>query len=301
MDKKQELAIKKEVKELSLDDFIGNSEQVEKITGWLNDFYSGNTEIKYVSIVGASGNGKTYLARILADEYEVELMTIGPWDIESRKDLNDFMKSINLASLDLKKTKIILIDCMDEFHHAYKKRLLEIRDFSIYPVIYTSIKPIGTLKNRQDGLFILLERPTNGEMYTLLKKHKKYNLSDECIRKIAEDSPSVRSALNSLKYGHVNPLIKPYPDRYEIIDSIRKRELKVPITRKNFRWIWESIQGAKSIADLDDVMTKFADFNYRIYAKNEDIDPFFVNNMKEPVERIMWQYRLRSRKPKVKK
>jgi hypothetical protein len=216
-------------------------------------------------------------------------------------DFNNIIKSINLSPLDLERKKIILIDCMDEFHHAYRKGLLEIRDFSIYPVIYTSIKPISALKNRQDGLFIQLERPANGEMYTLLKKYNHDNLSDECIRKIAEYSPSVRSALNSLKYGHVNPLTKPYQDRYEIIDSIRKRKLKVPITRKNFRWIFESIQGAKSIADLDDVMTKFADFNYRIYAKNEDIDPFFVNNMKEPVEKVMWEYKLRSRKPKVKK
>lgn len=291
---------------MELNDFVGKQSDIQFFYNWLRSFYRGNTETNYAIIIGRSGNGKTLLLKLLAKELEAELFRVHPLSVESKEDLDSIIKSINLDSLDHKR-KLILIDDMDEYHSNYKKGLFFIPEISRYPVVYTSKEFMfpqnireGSFKTKKGAYYFGLPKPTTNSLLEYLKT-KQSNLSETEFRTIAEESKSVRSAILSLRNKTVNTLVSEEQSRYEIIDSIRERRLKVPITRKNFRWIWESIQGAKSIADLDAVMTKFADFNFRIYAQNEDIDPFFVNNMKEPVERIMWQYKFERKKKTERK
>lgn len=302
---------------MKLNDFIGNKNKVQFLYNRLLDFYRGTRETNYIIIIGNSGNGKTLLAELLAKELKAELFRIQPFLIESNDDLNNFIKSVNIDSLDYKR-KLILIDDIDDFHFIYKKGLLSIPEISRFPVIFTSKDfnfsremKSGSLRTSDNKWFFKLNKPRT----SLLKKHlmeEKSDLSEEEIEKIARESKSVRSAILSLRSSTVNRLVSLKQTKWEIINSIRERKLKAPLTRKNFHWIFDSIQGCGngSMKDLDDVMQKFSQFHYRIYVKHETygdkmikegIDPFFINNMIEPVEKILWEYKQRKIESKVKK
>jgi len=284
---------------LGIYDFIGNADQIDKMVAWLNDYYCGNRKIKFVLIVADTGNGKSYLVHLLSEEYNVEMFEINPLSIRCEYDLNNIIKSINLAPLDGRQ-KLIIIDGIDEFEKIYVTKLLEVRKISISPIIYIAIKHVRALADKKDGMVVHIKKPLNGELYSYLKKHNENRLADKDLQLIAKNSRSVRSALISLETGVINNPISVYKDRQEILNSIKARNLQVPITRRNIKWIFERIHGVGGIEGLDDLIAvteRFADFEYRISVKHEKYDriheginPYFVNHMIEPIEKVKLQY-----------
>ena len=85
--------------------------------------------------------------------------------------------------------------------------------------------------------------------------------------------------------------------------SINKRNLSEPITIRNIRKILDSIHG---LSDDDiSVMNKFGEFEYRIRrfkgrlkSYENQVDPFFVNHMKEPIENVKLEYKFKKIKTK---
>lgn len=297
---------------MKLKDFVGNYNEVKHLLNWLDDFYSGIKDSNYVILVGAPGNGKTLLAELLAKELKAELFVISPFTVSSREYMDDVIKSINIASLTHDR-KLILIDDIDEFHFSYKKSLYSIPELSRFPIIFTSKKyklPVeltsGVEKSSKGKWFHKIDKPLKHELKELILKQEICKLTSEEAYTLAEQSKSVRSALLALKTGCVNMLLDKEQSRWDIISSIRNRKLTVPLDRKNIRWIFKSIRGCnpKVNGTMDEfvaVIDKFAEFDYRIHVKHETIDPFFVNEMEEPLEKVNWKYVHENPKSKYRK
>lgn len=187
-----------------------------------------------------------------------------------------------------KKHKLILIDDFDDFHSRYKKGLLDIGKISTYPVIYTVKEYPYTRKEFIDGSLKTVmnrlpsvEKPLDSDLVKYLRKESDLPLED--IQKIAELSSSFRSAVLALN-GTINDLIEETQTRRQVLDSIKQRKCTQPITRKNIFWIYNSIKGYDK--DALAVRKVFRDFSYRIFVEYEEIEPWFVNNMVEPIERV---------------
>jgi hypothetical protein len=288
---------------MSIKDFVGNLNEVQSLYDWLNGFYNHFKNSNYVLLIASSGNGKSFLPKLLSQEFESELFEIQPSMITSSNDMNNILKSINISSLDYKR-KLILIDDFDEFHFSYKKDLCSIPEISKYPVIFTSKSfdfpqelKYHSEKGPKNKWYHILKKPSVTELSDFLQKE--YAIDSEEAKKIATSSKSVRSAILSTKNKSINTLLSEEQSPWDIVRSIQRRELKVPLNITNFRWIYKSLRGpAKwgTIHDFEKVMKKFSEFNYRIKVKHEEIDPFFVNSMEEPIEKVHMECQFEKKK-----
>lgn len=292
---------------MELEDFVGNYNTVRSLLSWLDDFYHGIKDSNYALLIGDSGNGKSLLPELLSKKLNVDLLRIQPFSITCKNDLSNYIKSINIKPLDYEK-KLVLIDDIDDYNFRYKNGLYSIPEMSIYPVIFTSktfnlpqeLKK-GAVKNRNNKWYHLLRKPISTKLIPYLQTLNN-DLSLENLKQIARESKSVRSATLSLYSHTVNDFIPDKPTKWDMITHIQRRELTVPLDRKNIRWIFDSIRGPSksgTMKNLDLVMQKFAEFEHRITVNNEIIDPFFVNNMEEPIEKVRWRYGEKKR-PKKK-
>lgn len=272
--------------------FSANLNIISFLTNWLQSYYSLDKPARtYVILFGDSGNGKTYIVEELAKELHVELYKITTDDLQSTNDLSNIMKSVNTQTLSGTHHKLILVDDIDKFSVRYQTKLIEIASISRYPVIYTSTTftlPLefieGSLKDNTNRL--RLRKPLTSELFAYLKTLS--SLPDEKLKEIAQQSKSIRSAVLSLQNESVNDETKKELTKGEFLKSIKERKLAEPLTRKNIHSIFKSIRGYDNNAFQ--VMSRFAEFEYRIYAKYEEIDPIFVNEMIEPIEKISFEY-----------
>ena len=271
----------------TLTDFIGNKEAISKVGNWLNACYHNEIrETNYIVLQGNSGNGKTELVLLLANSFDVALFRINPSDIENQQDLNDFIKSVNITTLEGKKHKLILIDDLDDYSKDYQKKLYELPLISKHPIIYTCKTSYFDKDFLKEGMYVKLKKPLTSELLEYLKTIS--NLPEDKLKEIALESKSVRSAILSVKNASVNELLNPNVTKWESLRSINERKLTEPINRENINFIFKSIKGYDKNALA--VMLRFADFDYRIKAKFEEIDPYFVNEMKEPIEKVKLEY-----------
>jgi len=273
---------------------------IKKFSDELNNYFDEKTgKIKnYCILHGTSGCGKTYLVKLLAKEYKMDLLHITPLDINSNEDMNNFIKSVNITALFGNKVKLILVDDIKEYISVYRKELYKIgmEGKSNHPIIYTSrnLSKIpydfmsSGLNDFRKGIKIL--RPTENDMYEYLKTFDS-DLPDDNIRKIAKESKSVRSAVLSLQNSSVNDMINPVQTNYEILNSIKKRDLQEDLDISMIYYTFNSIRGYDR--NSLKVMFRFADFDWRInkYKRTllysqDPIDKFFVNNMIEPIEEV---------------
>jgi len=296
---------------MSVSDFVGNFSKVNILANWLNEFFHEKTEAtkRYAIITGSSGNGKSLLPKLLAEDFDTELFVISPIDIAGENDLYNVIKSINLQSFTHKQ-KIILIDDINEFSQKNRTKLCELN--SIYPIIYTC-ETIANLDNeftngslKHQNRIIKVKKPVASKLVEYLEKKSKemnIDISDSAIQEIAQESKSVRSAELSLYTALTNELSKPYQSHLDILKSIKARRLNQSITRLNKHWIFNSIKGYDSNALA--LMQRFADFDYRIKVQFQDIEPYFVNNMIESIEKVVFEehefvFKNYKKKPKTK-
>jgi len=288
--------------------FIGNLDVKNAITEWLNTWYhKGYSGLPlYAILFGGTGNGKTLLPTLLAKMFGVELVRITPYDIGSMNDVHDFVKTINNMTLDGDAYKLILIDDIDELDSRYQVCLFEEANKSKFPIIFTSTsyslpsgsidkslkrQTVDTKKNIKRMELLKIEKPLTMDLVDhIRKKAKDMNVvvSEDQLYDIAQKSLSVRSAEMSLYNFSINTTVNPLQTRREIIRSIGKRTLTEPINRSNIDSIFKAIKGYNK--DAFRVKNQFANFDYRIRTKFEEIEPFFVNEMIEPIENVKLQY-----------
>lgn len=292
---------------MKLDDFIGNDKTITDITSWLNDYFDKKTKYRYCIVYGPSGCGKTVLGEILAKEYNIGLLHITPIDINSGNDMNDFDKSVNISSLDGSKYKLILIDDIKEFRQPYRNKLcnIGINGTSNNPIIYTTdnLSSFTLPEFTKNGLRLKLLRPITSEIYKYLKTLDS-NIPDDILMKISKESQSVRSAVLSLYNSSVNELVHPTQTVRQRLSSIGNRKLRDNLDIVMNWHVIDSIRGYDSNALK--VMNRFADFDWRLNKyrsitqyPQDDIDPFFINNMTEPIEKVKLEYRYIQQRFKV--
>jgi len=308
-------------------EIIGNTKTKNIIDNWLAEFFQGfiqsqcpkcktpvmgksgvlkcsvcghefdYTRKKYIIIYGESGNGKTYICKYFAEKYGVDLFTITPEDILDDNDLNNYVKSINLSSLD-GGSKIILIDDFNEFAGAFGKRVLRtIKEeilLSRFPVIFTCREYPKYDDFVRDSVVVGMYKPFPNQLVPYLKSINK-RLSDQQITEIAEKAKSFRSAETAVLTSFDDEIRIPYLSTKAFLKSINERNLSEPLSIRNIRKVFNSVSG------LDDkdilVMERFAYFDYRIRrfkgtlkSYENEVDPFFVNHMKEPIDDVVLQY-----------
>lgn len=265
-----------------VNDFIGNKTQVKLLCDWLNSFYHEPTkEVKgYAIVCGQPGNGKTLLAQLIANSFEVELFTITPLDT----NINDIVKSLNMKTLDGGEHKLILIDDIDEFPLYLKRQLYDLYTISNHPIIYTS-KDLFLLSKEfiSEGLFIRIKKPLTTEIYDHLRTISK--LPVETLMDIAKKSKSVRSAILSTQNEVVNDLTHPTQSNYDVLKNAKARSLTGNLDRGKIAYLFGCIKGYD--ANALKVRMRFADFDYRTKVKFEEIDSFFINQMVEPIEKVL--------------
>jgi len=265
----------------TINDFLGNQTQVKQLCDWLNKFYHEPTsEVQgYAIVYGPSGNGKTLLGKLLANSFEVELMLFTPLDT----NVDDIIKSINMKTLDGMEHKLILIDDLDEFPSNMKKKLFELSNISNHPIIYTCKGLFFPPEFISKGLVVKIKKPLTTEIYDHLKTIS--NLPPEKLMEIAKDSPSVRSAELSTYNASVNDLTNPTQTNYDVFKNAKARSLSGNLGRGKVAYLFSCIEGY----DLDalKVRGKFAEFDYRTKVKFEEIDSYFINYMREPIEKVL--------------
>ena len=304
-----------------VDKFIGSFNQIDALMYWLNIRYGAKSQpkhwfdafnpndFKFVLILSDSGNGKSYLVELLSKDFNVELFTITSSNLINENDMNNFIKSINMQTLDGRK-KIIFIDDLDEFSIKYKKKLIEIKELSVYPIIYTStlyinLGNINTEKqnkntNKQsftylnDGFIVKLHKPLASELEKFLKEKSLTDISDDIIKKISLESKSVRSAINSLINYSVNELVEPHKTFRDLVNDTKHRKLSKPLNTKLLNVLVNSIKDYSD--DSKKLLFRLAEFDYLMNRNwsqvgRRDIHQFIVNNMKENVENLEYTYK----------
>jgi len=284
----------------TIKDFVGNEILIHKIVKWLEKRYHNPDEEtpKYAILQGSSGNGKSYLGELLANTFRVELFRITPLDIESKDDLNNIIKSINMNTLEGKPYKLIFIDDIDEFSKQYRNKLFNIVEISKFPIIFTTKTFIDSdfYNFSKNGERFNLFKPYAKEIIEYIKDKLPFHYDKDRVEKIIKESKSFRSIELSLYNMQVNSLVSPLLTKNEWFSSINRRELKSNLSKDEIITLFDSIRGYDKNALK--VMMKVAEFDYRVTAKYEKakgesyptIDKFFVNNMNAPIEKVMLKY-----------
>ena len=168
----------------SLNDIIGNKEQILKIKNWLINI--NNYKSRAIIISGVHGIGKSLTIKLLLDELNYLSRTIYPNEIKDHRifdDFNDYYNHQNsiyskINFVDDKKKKLVLI--FEETENitltSEKKYIMDIfkenNKFKAFPIIFISNNQHSKLLNdlKKNCEEIKFECPTFHELYQLINK-----------------------------------------------------------------------------------------------------------------------------------
>ncbi|MHA1866012.1 MAG: hypothetical protein ACTSWZ_05835 [Candidatus Heimdallarchaeaceae archaeon] len=284
---------------MKIEEFIGNDNAKKTIVDWLNRFYHSRTKDTepYAIIEGETGNGKTSFVYALGETYNVYVQRITVDDLATQDDYNKFVKSLNVQNLYYLSTKkLILIDDLNDFPKSTIYKLYNINKISIYPTIYC-IDDIQSLPQNEKtndfikkALVIHLVRPLTSKLYEFLeKKAKEFNLNipEDKIRYIAQESKSVRSAINSLYTGCINDILISNKNIYEKRKHLLQKNLEGCIDLSFIKHIckyvdYSNLSGFK-------LLNQFGFFDAYLKSRYKNcIDSFIVNNLDLPLKDVRW-------------
>jgi len=286
----------------TVNDFVGknNFNTVSTLAKWIENYYFEPDKVKhnYAILIGSSGNGKSYLCELLANSFNIELFRVTPNDITSKEDLYDIIKSVRIKTLSGKQHKLILIDDFDDYQKVYKNGLIEIGTLSCYPVIYTlksypyGLKEFANNSLKNNNRFLYVNKPLKSD----LMQHFSGKLSDEELEDLIEKSVSFRGVMLGIT-GGANELIEAEENVFQVLNSMKKRELNNPIDRKNVKLFFDSVKGDKgSGKNILMVRQALNEYSYRTHVQHETIDPWEINNAETPFEKVSFTPVFRKRK-----
>ena len=266
---------------MKFDDITGRRNK-QKVLEWFNN---GKPKRKILILQGVSGNGKTLLIRSLAESIGYELQEITS-DYDNKDNI---IKSINTSIYG---KKIILVDDFDTFNVKSRDILYNIIDISIFPVVVTCThwKFKGSIFGKSQYLRIV--RPLTSEIVDLL--HNK-NLPEQTVNEIAKNCNSVAEALQASITGVI-------PEKKDVALSnsdklllLSQRRLTERIEKPNVNFYFWSIHGYDK--DAVKVMAEFAYYDYLCHSRFARIDPWIVNHMEAPIEKVTLKKRNVYKKP----
>ena len=275
--------------------YIGNIDSKTALIKWFKEFFNSKTTKtpKYAVLHGPPGNGKTHLV-----EYLAQAMHLNIHKLTADDNIKDFLQTMNICKLDdLYTKKIILIDSIEDF----KGNSIYNIDICNYPIIYTSLSyPPEEIRH---GLILPITKPTSSKLFELLKeKQKTMNIKhpDNVLLKIAEESQSVRSAINSLYTGIVQKTSYPNTNILDIKRDLVNRALQQDIDINLLHTITKTGNFYNNLP----ILKQLALYDISLKVKyNPSIDHFLINNMPAPIESLTWikqENKKYQKKPKPK-
>jgi Holliday junction resolvasome RuvABC ATP-dependent DNA helicase subunit len=226
---------------------------------------------------GVPGNGKTFLIELFAKEYDCYLQVIDAYDVTDMNEFNNILKTLNLLPIECNQTKkIILVENINEFHKNYRTRLFEIQDICKYPIVYTGTRVDIPGKYRNKIEVFRINKPVPTEIKNFLNqkvKELKVEIEDEVIEQIARQSPSIRSATNSLYNSSPNDITNPIPTLFEQVNNIKYKVLKDDVDATLLHYIFGNVNNHETMA-------KLCDYDMELNRQFTDsIDKYLFNNM----------------------
>ncbi len=189
-----------------LADMIGNEEQREKIRQWILNWLN-NKKKKPLLIYGTTGIGKTSIAHVLSNEFDLELVEMNASDFRNRAGIERVLASASSASSLFERKKILLIDDVDALQSVDRGgagAIAKIAKENNYPIIMTATnawdKKISTVRVECELLeFKKISKASIKNMLKKISEKEKMDVSEEIIEAISESGGDVRSAINDLQ------------------------------------------------------------------------------------------------------
>ena len=263
-------------------DAIGTNAKT-KMVKWINEHIEGKHN-KFLVLYGVSGNGKTFLTKLLAKEADMEIFLIEPESVTTEEELNNVLKGINSAF----EPRLILIDDYDYFANKFQKKLQEVPKITSFPVVYTSSKWVFDGAFLNGATIIKMKKPLTSELRDfLMKLGADYDIAD----KLATESKSIRSAILSLQNNVVNDLTRDLQTRSKTLQDLKLRTLEDKLTRVNIKFLFESVRSYN--ADSLKLMLELAEYDYKIMARFAEIDPYLINNAPINMDNVELKQRIK--------
>jgi len=235
-----------------------------KAKNWLEKFYTSSidtTKESFIELYGKSGNGKTFLVELLAKYFNAELLRITPYDINSTEDVYQFIKSVNLQSIDGKERKIILLDDFDELQSRYQKKLSDIFSISLHPVIVTCT--YSQQYKDHKPLSLIIKKPAPSVLLPFLKERAPH-VSEETLLQIAQESTSVRSSFKALYSLSTEGMLTPFFSKKAFIqDVFQKKKLHEDINKRLLYSIFKKVNFDNSVDNVK-FLSLLSEYDYHI-------------------------------------
>lgn len=271
----------------SINDFIGNDTTITNITGWLNEYLEDRRETtkKYAIIFGDSGNGKTVLSYALAKSLNIPILTVTPYDLTQKEDINWLKKSLNSTTYDgTSQHKIILIDDIDNYKGRYLREQLmkNIVRLSNQPIIYTSSElwklPDSFVKN---SIHCQVKKPIYSDLVILLQKlcdKYGFKLTKSELENIVRKAPSVRSAVNSLFSPNITAWHGDKVSIFAKFKMIKDGTLDIPLDNYSLQMLTHNCKKLRDVQYLTKLVMR-SELNFK-----SETHPFLLNhaNLKLP-------------------
>ncbi|MBU0591192.1 replication factor C large subunit [Candidatus Micrarchaeota archaeon] len=215
-----------------LDDILGNKEKIDYIRTWILNWLSGKKR-KPLLIWGPSGTGKTGIAYVLKQEFNLDLLEMNASELRNKNRVERILGGSLLASTLFGTTRLLLIDDIDIL--AGRKDSggsAAIKNFArdaSYPVIITATdlwdKKLAAIRGECDK--VELKRINKLSIRKLLEHitdTEKLDISKERVDAIADNSSGdVRAALNDLQSLMPSQRLRE-KDIFQIIRTILKSD-----------------------------------------------------------------------------
>lgn len=182
----------------SWSDIQGNNKSVKQIREWVENWEPGDEP---QLLVGPPGTGKTTTAYVAADELDVPLNKVNVSLTRTSDELSRVARSIQTSPAD-NEHQLVLLDEVDNFHHAAKKKAL-------FKALRSPRNPIILTANNERDVPTSVKRASNTHEFKLgvrsrrakikeIAEREGLDLGPEEVGKLG-DRPDLRSAINDLQ------------------------------------------------------------------------------------------------------
>jgi replication factor C large subunit len=208
----------------SIDQIVGNSEQLRMIKSWILSWKKKLPDKRAVLLIGPPGTGKTASIGALANDLDMEIVEFNSSDKRNKGSIETLVwRAATQQTLD-GRPRIILLDEVDGLSGTSDRggvgAIVKVIKSSVHPIMMTANDPDSPrLKNLYKVCNVYNFEPIDSdgmnEVLTRIVKLNKANVSKEAIDTIIENaSGDLRAAISDLE-AYVKRGTSP-----EVVDSI---------------------------------------------------------------------------------
>jgi len=190
-----------------LDDMLGNDDARLRIRQWILNWLRGKKQ-RPILISGPVGTGKTSIAYVLQNEYNLELIQMGASDLRNKANIEKVFANALMAESLSGKKKLLLIDDVDALQKSDSggsSAISQILRNGSGPIILTAVdvwdRKLSGIRNECEMVqFKRISKPSISKVLKKIASAEKIDASEELIASIADGANGdVRSAINDLQ------------------------------------------------------------------------------------------------------